>query len=141
MNSDEELFRRTREGDMSAFDGLYARYEGPLFGFLLGVLGSREDAEETFHEAFMSVLKSPEPRFAAGGFRAWLYRVARNAALNRMRSERRGTRALSRMPDQEAAASPDRELAEHQRNAALEGAVERLPPALSDVYRLRTSGL
>ena len=141
MDSDEELFRRTREGDMAAFDGLYARYEGPLFGFLLAVLRSREDAEEMFHEAFLAVLKSGEPRFSAGGFRAWLYRVARNAALNRIRSEQRGARAISLLGEEEPPSTPEGDLAERQRSVALETAVARLPPALSHVYHLRTSGL
>jgi len=157
MDSDEELFRRTREGDMAAFDGLYERYEVPLFGFLLAVLRSREDAEEMFHEAFLAVLKAGEPhrqggfaprtpprdpaRFSAGGFRAWLYRVARNAALNRIRSEQRGARALSQLPAEDPPSTPERDLAERQRHVALETAVARLPPALSHVYHLRTSGL
>jgi RNA polymerase sigma-70 factor (ECF subfamily) len=141
MESDEELYQRTRAGDMGAFDRLYERYEAPLFGFLLSFVQSREDAEELFHEAFMAVLRAKVTGFGTGGFRAWLYRVARNAALNRIRGARRRARALTSLDEQVEVARPDRGLDERQRQRALETAVARLPRGLSEVYRLRASGL
>ena len=141
MESDEELYRRTRAGDIAAFDALYERYEVPLFGFLIGQLQSRADAEEALCEAFMKALQSAEPTLAAGGFRAWLYRIARNHASNILRSRKRGERALASLDEPPPAASPDTELEDRERSLALENAVGRLPPALSELYRLRTSGL
>jgi RNA polymerase sigma-70 factor (ECF subfamily) len=141
MESDEELYRRTRAGDMTAFDALYERYEVPLFGFLLGQLRSTADAEEALCEAFMKALQSPEPTLAAGGFRAWLYRIARNHALNLLRSRKRGERAIASLLEPPPTGAADEALEDHQRQVALEGAVGRLPPSLSELYRLRTSGL
>ena len=50
--SDESLYLRWVDGDLAAFDALYARYEGPLFGFLTRQLGSTADAEDALHETF-----------------------------------------------------------------------------------------
>jgi RNA polymerase sigma-70 factor (ECF subfamily) len=149
LDSDEALYFRVKEGDMRAFDALYARYETRLFGFLQAQLRNRADAEDVFHEAFMSALRSTTVPFAAGttpvqgGFRTWLYRVARNAALNRMRSAQRGARAAARLVHAEPAreAGADERIASHELEHALGAAVARLPPALAEVFNLRTSGL
>jgi RNA polymerase sigma-70 factor (ECF subfamily) len=142
MQSDEALYVRVRQGDMRAFDELYARYEPRLFGFLLSQLRSREDAEDAFHEAFLRALKSREVVFRDDtGFKAWLFRIARNVALNRLRSSERGARALGRIDRGEPAPAADVALAERELFRALDAAVEQLPAALSELYHLRSSGL
>jgi len=141
MESDETLYRRVREGDMSAFDALYDRYQEQLFGFLLRTLRNRADAEDVFHDAFLSALKSTEVRFETGSFRSWLFRIARNRCINRHRSEQRGARAAGAIGPPQAAPSAESELLERQLLSALDGAVGRLPPALSEIYHLRSSGL
>jgi RNA polymerase sigma factor (sigma-70 family) len=141
MDSDERLLDRVREGDLPAFDELYARYEGPLYGFLRATLGNRADAEDALHESFLKTLKSRHVTFDQGGFRTWLYRVARNVALNRRRSEARGAVAKAQLPRDQRLPTAHDQLEARQIAAALEGAVDRLPPPLAEVYRLRTSGL
>ena len=141
MDSDEELYARVRKGELRAFDDLYARYEGPLFGFLLASLGNRADAEDVFHEAFLNTLKSRAVTFERGAFRTWLFRIARNVALNRRRSDARGTSAYARILPDPPPPSPHDELEARQVQAALDGAVARLPPSLAEVFRLRISGL
>lgn len=142
MESDEHLFERARRGDLAAFDRLYLRHERRLFGFVLRLLGDRADAEEVFHDVFVSAFKSPPARLDEGGFTAWLYRVARNACANRVRGRRRGALALQRF-GAEAPPVPSAEdlLREEQRTLAVASAVERLPQALASVFHLRTSGL
>jgi RNA polymerase sigma-70 factor (ECF subfamily) len=141
MESDEQLFARVRGGDLGSFDLLYARYERSLFGFLFAMLGNRADAEDAFHETFLGTLKSPDVRFEGGAFRAWLFRIGRNVALNRLRSQARGAAVKARLPAPEPAPSAAEALSDQQRIQALDAAVSRLPPTLADVYRLRTSGL
>lgn len=147
MDSDEQLYERVRTGDLRAFDELYDRYAASLFGYLRATLGSRSsraDAEDALHEAFLNTLRSanaPGVTFDRGGFRAWLFRVARNVALNRLRTSARGAAAKAQLGEDEPAPSAHETLEAHQLRAALDGAVARLPPALAEVYRLRTSGL
>ncbi len=141
MHSDEELFGRVRGGDLAAFDELYARYERSLFGYLLTGLKNRADTEDVFHEAFLNALKHPDVHLEEGGFRAWLFRIARNIVLNRLRSEARGAAARAKIEPAEPAPSAVDRLQEGQRDVALRSAVARLPSPLAEVYRLRTSGL
>ena len=142
MESDEVLYARAKGGDMRAFDSLYARYEGCLFGFILSQLRHHADAEDVFHETFVSALKAKAVHFeGGGGFRAWIYRIARNLVVNRARSASRGARALAALPEPETPSRSDEAIADHEMRVALEEAVARLPPALSEVFHLRASGL
>lgn len=142
MQSDEALHERIRQGDLAAFDVLYARYERPLFAFVLRMLQDRSESEDVLHEAFMEVLRSHRARFErGGGFRAWLYQVARNLCLNRLRARQRGSAAVQRLPEPLPEPPPGSELDRSETTAALRAAVDRLPSTLAEVYHLRVAGL
>ncbi len=142
METDEALFERAVAGDLGAFDRLYARYERRLFGFLLRLLGDRGEAEELFHDVFVQLLKAKGVRFEDARFSAWLFRIARNLASNRLRSKARGQGALAKEATLEVpAATPLDRLLEEERAGRLAQAVTRLPSALADVFHLRSSGL
>jgi RNA polymerase sigma-70 factor (ECF subfamily) len=141
MESDEALYRRVREGDMGAFDLLYQRYETLLFGYLVRTLRNRADAEDVFHDTFLNTLRSPEVQLETGSFRAFLFRVARNLCLNRHRAGQRGDRALERLPEPSQELDAQGSLERGELLAALDQAVARLPPALSELYHLRSAGL
>jgi RNA polymerase sigma-70 factor, ECF subfamily len=84
--SDAQLLARVGERDREAFEILYGRYVRPVFGLALRRLGDRGHAEDAVQEAFAAIWRSastyrPE-RGAAGG---WLYTVARNAIVDRLR--------------------------------------------------------
>ncbi len=141
MESDERLWERLRAGELAAFDQLYARYERPLYGFILGFLGDGAEAEDVFHEAFLAMLRDPPP--ASLSVRGWLYQTARNMCLNRLRSRRRGDRAAERLGAEPTPPEPrpDDKLEARAAEEALAGALARLPPLLSEVFHLRSSGL
>ena len=142
METDEALYARLKRGDIAAFDVLYTRYKKPLFGFLLRSVRTRADAEDAFHETFMNALRAPEAAFAhEGAFRPWIFRIARNVALNRVRSGRRMEANLARAPEAAPPLGADDQLATAALHRALDRAVERLPWALAEVYHLRASGL
>jgi RNA polymerase sigma-70 factor (ECF subfamily) len=143
MISDEALFEQLVRGDLAAFDALYARHERPLFGFVLGHLGDRQEAEDVIHDAFVTALREGRRGAAPDCFRAWLYQVARNLCLNRLRTRQRAARAVENVARQPAAtaAAPEHALADRQAAAALRSAVDRLPTALAEMFRLRSSGM
>jgi RNA polymerase sigma-70 factor (ECF subfamily) len=145
VESDEALIRRIREGEIASFDVLYDKHETRLFAYLRATLGDRADAEEVLHDAFLAVLKDQSAVFdREGSFRAWLYRVARNHALNRRRATGRRDRTLAAAPASawpEAAPRADDALEAAELEDALTAAVGRLPASLGELWHLRTSGL
>ena len=96
--SDVELLARVGERDREAFEILYGRYVRSVFGLALRRLGDRATAEDAVQEAFTAIWRSastyrPE-RGAAGG---WIYTVARNAIVDRLR--RNGPTADAELPE------------------------------------------
>jgi RNA polymerase sigma-70 factor (ECF subfamily) len=142
MLSDEALYRRLVGGHMDAFDELYRRYESSLFGFVLQQLRDRGEAEDVFHEAFLSVLRD-RGQGELRSFRAWIFQVARNLCLNRLRSRRRADRALETESRTAAEVSvhPESLLAAREAPEALRRALGKLPEPLARLYELRASGL
>lgn len=141
--SDEALCRALFDGDLAAFDTLYARYERSLFGFISRQLGDPSEAEDVMHEVFLSVLREKASARAARSFKAWVFQVARHLCLNRVRARGRAASAVeveSRV-ETAGAVGPEEVLQHRQTSDALSKAVGRLPPALSELYRLRASGL
>jgi RNA polymerase sigma-70 factor, ECF subfamily len=153
---DEELMTRYVCGEETAFELLLDRYRSPLFGFLARYLGRTDRAEDVFQETFLEVIRArkqyrPEHRFAS-----WLYRIARNRAVDRLRrngfremeslqaplgdGDEDGEARLGRIPG----TNPDPEAV--ARGAQLESALDRalasLPPEQREVLWLKErSGL
>jgi RNA polymerase sigma-70 factor, ECF subfamily len=138
---DEELYLRVKRGDMSAFDLLYSRHQRGLFQFVSSYLKSQEEAEEVFHDAFIQVLDSREVHFDQGSFKGWLYLVARNISLNRLRSRKRSERVLSEVDASLPEESAEALLIQNVTSSHVSAAVADLPDNLSEVLRLRLSGL
>lgn len=76
--TDEDLVTRLRDGDVGAFDVLYARYERRLFGYLRRFVGDRALAEDLFQDVLLTVLGDHSFDPARGRFAAWVFTVARN---------------------------------------------------------------
>ena len=143
IESDERLFEKLRRGDLAAFETLYRRYERRLFGFIRAFLDDAAEAEDVMHEVFMALLGERAPQADDLHLRAWLYQVARNASLNRLRTRRRGEAARAREAAERLPPSPSPadSLERGEATEALKHAVSRLPPTLRELYHLRASGL
>jgi RNA polymerase sigma-70 factor, ECF subfamily len=134
--SDAELLWRVAERDREAFETLYGRYVRSVFGLALRRLGDRGHAEDAVQEAFTAVWRSastyrPE-RGAAGG---WIYTVARNAIVDRLR--RNGLALDAELPE---LASPERGPAQQAEDSdvawRVHRALEDLQPREREVIEL-----
>lgn len=73
--------------DPGALGDLYDRHNRLLFGLLLKILGQRHDAEEVLQEVFMAVWNRSDSYSALlGSPLGWLIAIARNRAVDRLRS-------------------------------------------------------
>ncbi len=76
---------RVRLGDAGAFEVLYDEYHRLVYGIALRVLSDRGVAEDVTQGIFLKLWTNPDS-FVSGNFGAWLVRVARNRALDVLRS-------------------------------------------------------
>jgi RNA polymerase sigma-70 factor (ECF subfamily) len=134
--SDAQLLARVGERDREAFEILYGRYVRPVFGLALRRLGDRGHAEDAVQEAFAAIWRSastyrPE-RGAAGG---WLYTVARNAIVDRLR--RNGPAVDAELPELASAEPGPAQRAEDSDVAwRVHRALEELQPREREVIEL-----
>ena len=134
--SDAELLARVGDRDREAFELLYSRYVRPVFGLALRRLGDRGHAEDAVQEAFTAIWRSastyrPE-RGAAGG---WLYTVARNAIVDRLR--RNGPSVDAELPELASAEPNPAQQAEDSDVAwRVHRALEELQPREREVIEL-----
>ncbi|HUZ98821.1 MAG TPA: sigma-70 family RNA polymerase sigma factor [Gaiellaceae bacterium] len=85
--SDSELVVRIAARDREAFEVIYHRYIRSIFGLALQRLRDRERAEDAVQEMFAAVWRSAGSyRPERGPAAPWLYAIARNAIVDRLRS-------------------------------------------------------
>src|SRR5262245_11465499 len=77
---DTDLLARFRSGDDSALDTLLARYETPIFLFLVGILRDHHRAEDALQETFVRALERLDT-VDADHLRGWLFTVAYHQAM------------------------------------------------------------
>ena len=82
------LIERARSGDTRAFEDLARREERALYRHALRIVGTTSDAEDIVQDALFSAWRSIAS-FQGTSFRAWLFRIATNRALDQLRSRKR----------------------------------------------------
>lgn len=143
--SDEALYAAVIRGDMRAFDELYARHARTLFTFVRRMIQDPHESEDVVSECFLTLVRQRDAASNAANIRAWLFVVARNLCLNRLRARKRGARSVAELEAIESIAKPS-----HTPDVALEvkgnaerlrRAIARLPEAMAELYSLRAQGM
>jgi len=85
--TDAELIVRVADRDRIAFEEIYNRYVRPVYGLALRRLRDRQRAEDAVQETFTAVWRSAASYKPERGPAApWLYAIARNAIVDRLRA-------------------------------------------------------
>src|ERR1700758_2502574 len=126
-----ELINRIAEGDDSAFDALYKRFSGSLYGMAYRMMNDAKEAEDVLQEGFTYIWRragSYDP--ARSTPFAWAVMIVRNKAIDRLRVRQRGERLRERV---EQSVGPERdessaeEPALRERSAIVRSALEQIP--------------
>jgi RNA polymerase sigma-70 factor, ECF subfamily len=122
--------RRARAGDLGAFEELVRGHQADVYRLALRLVRDRPTAEDVTQEAFIHAFRSVA-RFRGGSkFSTWLFRITRNCAVDAIRRrERQRRRDKAAAPEPE----PDRDPG---LRAAIDQAIERLPPELREAFVL-----
>lgn len=83
--SDEQLLQLVARRDTAAFETLYDRHAQVVYNLILRIVSEPPTAEELVQECFWQVWQKAGDFRGAGAGAAWLYRIARNRGLDRLR--------------------------------------------------------
>ena len=87
--SDAAAVERTLAGDRDAFRVLVERHSHNVFRLAYRMTGNRQDAEEVVQEAFLRAYQKLGQFAARANFGTWVYRIAANYAIDRMRQRKK----------------------------------------------------
>ncbi len=150
QTTDEELVASILSGQSDLFADLVGRYQGRLVNYLYRMLRNEEDAHDLAQEVFFKIYKALDrfnPRYR---FSTWLFRVAQNAAIDRIRKRRLRLVSLHR-PSDDGGDGGDWELPGNhptpyqdarniERGAAIREAIDDLPWEYQELITLRHYG-
>ena len=135
-NNEREWVIRAQAGDKAAYGLLVQRYQRLIVSVAyrqgLDLTAAEDVAQETFVKAWLAL---PRFRESAGSWRAWLCRIAINAATDVLRRDRPSEDLDERVPDDSGGPSDQAEA--DARVRAVRRALAQLPPASRSVLVLR----
>lgn len=142
---DREILARVARGDDSAFAFLVERHQGRLCRLCEGILGNSEDARDAAQEVFLKVFRKAGSFKPKGQVFTWIYRIATNHCLNKLR-RRKIVRFVKLEPPEtseapawqpeDLAPGPERQLRARGRWRQTRQAIEKLPPGQRGVLVL-----
>src|SRR5438552_12542747 len=86
---DAEILSRFVQGDQSAFELLFRRFEPDVYNWIMRIVRDRGSADDVLVEAFWRAYRGRAQFDPARSFGAWMRRIATNAALDELRSASR----------------------------------------------------
>lgn len=111
----------------AALEQLHDAYASRLFAYALSMLRNREDAEDAVQTTFMNVYNSIVDGRVPRQEASWMFRIARNVCLNRIRTHQRKPAGTLDGIDVASSRGVEDQLDQHLHAVALRGAIERLP--------------
>jgi RNA polymerase sigma-70 factor (ECF subfamily) len=145
--TDAELVELSAGGENRAFDELVRRYRDRVYRLCMKILRHEDDAAEALQDAFLSAYRGLPNFKRESRFSTWLYRIATNASLMKLRRRREGHVSYEQSQgadgDAEPLAIPDwssqplEDLLDAETREVLGREVDLLPANEREVFVLR----
>src|SRR5512143_205489 len=146
--TDRTLIERIQRGDRSACAECIERHSPGVYRVALRLTGNEAEAEDVVQETFLSAFKAIDKFEGRSALPTWLYRIAHNTALMRLRRTRpdqvsvddeevfgEGLPVPAQMHDW--CCLPERDFESSEARAELERAIKDLPEKLRAVFVMR----
>lgn len=139
MNEDLEksLIRRFQAGEQAAFAELFEANERRIIHLGLQVMRNEEAALDVAQEVFMRAFEELPNWRGEARFSTWLYRTALNVCFERIRAEEKQRKIRDQLPAPELADSPELSASGSEIMAAIDQAVQALPPRQRAIFALK----
>ncbi len=147
-HDETELVTELQAGSETAFDWLVTHYHAPVYSLILGMLGDTSDAADASQEVFLKAFKGIRSFRQGSSLKTWLYRIAIREALNHRRWFKRHLQknvSIDAEPEEGIApieiedlgATPFDQLAAHEIQLAVQGALQQIPEVFRTSVILR----
>jgi RNA polymerase sigma-70 factor (ECF subfamily) len=146
-NSERNLYERIRAGDKSACSECIELHASGVYRVALRIVGDPTEAEDVMQETFSNAFTNIDSFEWRSGMRTWLYRIASNTALMRLRSRKpvafsiddRDDPAETGVPKQlfDWCCLPEQDFDTAEAHSQIEEAVAGLPENLRAVFVMR----
>jgi len=133
--TDEELMDRYCAGDQQAFETIFTRFQGRLVRFLRPMVGPAQ-AVDIAQVTFMKIHENRHRYHAGANLAAWIFTIARNTALDHLRSAPR-RREVGGLEIEHGEDAPKRDVL---RDAQVREALKTLPDDQRNVILLHWFG-
>ena len=144
---DDVLVRRVQAGNTEAFEELVRRYERKVYNITYRLMGNEQDASEALQDAFMRAYRFIGKFQFKSSFFTWLYRIATNVSLSKLRKREKIDTVSIDQPVNEAGDlpfeipdlkyGPEKLMKQRELRAAIQKSVEELPEDYRSVVVLR----
>lgn len=151
MNEDydeADLIARLQAGDKTACAECVEIHSPMIYRLALRLMGNEAEAEDVLQETFISAFKAMDSFEGRSGLGTWLYRIAYNTAMMRLRRNRPNMVSVEQTMSFEAGATiprqlfdwcclPEKDFESDEVRQELEEAIRELPESLRVVFVLR----
>lgn len=152
--TDESLMMRYAQGEVAAFNALYARHEVPVWRYVLRSVQNPSTADELTQELWFAVARAAttyEPERNGARFKTWLFTMAHNRIVDHWRAFKpHDSIALDAEDDEtmqvraqliaDSGFGPIRQIESREQARALIAAVEALPADQREAFLLQAEG-
>ncbi len=138
MNHDEQqLIRQIRDGHAAAFEAIFKRYHAALHRFVWHLTRSPEAADDVLQTLFLKIWRNRRDWQPKGSLSAYLFRAAKNAALNYLRQPGGPDGRPQTFADSdESSVSPEKIYDDEETLRIIRAAVDSLPEGCRTVFIL-----
>lgn len=136
MDNGASSYRRFLDGDQSGFDEIIKDYRVPLIYFINGFLNNIDESEDVAEEAFMELIVHPRRYSFRSSFKTYLFTIARNKAVDRVRREKKLSPLQIDDMELEDIERFDRDILKNENSQMLQSAMKKINPEYAVLLRL-----
>jgi RNA polymerase sigma-70 factor (ECF subfamily) len=107
MENNEKTLKLALEGDINAFQALFATFQSQLKSYLYRLLANRNDAEDLTHDTFIKAFDKLSTYKGEASLKTWVFRIATHLAYNYLQRQKRWTPDVSQRAKELVLKMPD----------------------------------
>ena len=131
-----EWIKKSRDGDMKAFESIYEHFKSPVFNLVYRYTKNHTIAEDLVHDIFLKAFTNIKKLREEKVFVNWFYRIAINTCLDHLRKNKKEKLDVSFNDGKDYAQIHTNARENVIKNEILELAIEKLPLKMKTVFLL-----